>query len=256
MTVYSDSTATRNRQARNREAWNHGVWFAPPADRANHPRVREALELVDQSQIELHPFFEVAARSREVLKVWVSQELIVTGPFTQHLLRLAARIDNVHLRAMVAEVAYGEHNKLKGATAERSHPWLLDRLRASVGLAPTEIEVLPETRVFLDELAEQCAGSMLRAVGALGVGNERLLVPEYSAVRRAFEKVWPDCEFEDFLDANIDEDRYHSALMARVGTGFIGDGGDPEDFFDGARAAIESRLRYYDALCARCPVNA
>jgi len=231
--------------------WNHGLWFKPPTESAHHARVKDALELVDKSEIDLHPFFELAAGSRAALRSWVGQELIVTGPFTQQLLRLAARVENVHLRAMVTEVAYGEHHHLKGTTAEKSHPWLLDRLRVSVGLDPARISCLPETERFLAELEQQCAGSVCRAVGALGVGNERLLIPEYGAVRRAFEKGWADCEFEAFLDANIDEDRYHSALMARVGNAYITAGEDPEEFFDGARIAVESRLAYYDALHAR-----
>lgn len=234
------------------EPWDHGESFNPPIPcERRHEGIERAIEYVALSGIGAGEFFSIAARSRLALKLWVSQEIITTGPFSQLVLKTASRIRNVHVRAMVTQVVYGEHHRVRAGVASASHPWLLDMLRRSVYISPSEIRALPETSRFLNELAEQCAGSTIRAVGALGVGNELLLLPEYSAIRRAFESAWPECDYAPFLDANIAEDKLHSELMADVGQALIDTGEDPQEFLEGAVAAVKSRLLYYDALAKR-----
>jgi len=67
----------------------------------------------------------------------------------------------------------------------------------------------------------------LAALGALGIGSEKLLVPEYIAVRQVFETAWPDCQYQTFLDANVDDDIWHALLMPKAAGALIALGGDP-----------------------------
>ncbi len=232
--------------------WQYDEWFAPAPSTGSHPVLALADELVACCQIEKHPFFEHAAQSRQALRVWVAQELAVTGPFSQLLLTLAAEIRNVHIRAMIVEVAYGEHGTPGVSIASAAHPWLLDKLRGSMNLPPQELAILPETRLFLARLREICDISPLAAIGALGIGSEKLLIPEYTAARMAFEASWPECEYQTFLDANIEDDTSHAVLMSNAAGALIALGSDPEHYLKGARVSIDARMAYYTTLLTSC----
>jgi hypothetical protein len=236
--------------------WDHRLWFEPPAPMEMLSEVRDAMALVDNSGIEDHPFFAAAAKSKLFLKIWVSQELVVTGPFSQLLLDLASRIDNVHIRAKVSRVAAAEHGPIRNGVAYHAHPWLLYALGKSVGLQPADMVILPETSKFLDRIRSECASSVLAAAGVLGMGSERLLVPEYTAARTAFDTGWPECNYRRFLDANIEEDSRHAALMEEVGNSLLGIGHHAGDFLRGARVGIEVRLDYYTELLRSCEISA
>jgi Iron-containing redox enzyme len=232
--------------------WYYDEWFKVPRTTPVHEVIVEAGKFVDDSRIEEHPYFTFVSSSKDALRVWVSQELVVTNPFSQLLLRFGASIRNVHIRTMVMDVAHGEHGRIRNGVAKLAHPWLLHQLGCSVGLDPDEVGPLPETRTFLARIEEACAKSDLSAAGALGMGSEKLLVPEYGAIKKAFEAAWPDCEFSTFLDANIDEDAYHTDVMINVAASLINLGEmEPSDFLDGAKVGVEARLDYYTSLLAR-----
>lgn len=232
--------------------WQHDEWFAPAPLAAPHPVLALADDLVSNCRIGQHPFFEHAARSRQALRVWATQELVVTGPFSQLLLTLAAEIRNVHIRSMIVEVAYGEHGEPGPSIASGAHPWLLDRLRSSMSISPQELTILPETWLFLEQLQDICKYSPLAAIGALGIGSEKLLIPEYVAARKSFEKGWPECEYQTFLDANIEDDTSHAVLMSKAAGALIALGSDPEHYLEGARVSIDARMSYYTTLLASC----
>jgi len=206
------------------------------------------VEYVSQAHIGDHPFFKYAAGSSDALGVWVAQEAIITGPFAQLLASLAARIQNVHVRAMVMKVANGEHGPLRHNVAYQSHPWLLDQLRQSVGLSPHDIHILPETRAFLEVMFANCDASEMRAIGTLGMGSELLLIEEYGAVRRAFQTAWPSAQFQRFLDANINEDQEHSKLMIGAAQMMATLGDEPAEFLRGTRESVDARITYYSHL--------
>jgi pyrroloquinoline quinone (PQQ) biosynthesis protein C len=235
----------------NQGKWSYEQYFSAPIGDASHPAIVQASDLVDNCGIADHPFFGVASSSQSVLRSWVSQELVVTNPFSQMLMQLANAIDNVHIRTMVMQVAFGEHGPLRGRLAPVAHPWLLHQLGISVGLEPKEILPFEETLLFLEEIGEACEASTLSAVGVLGMGSERLLVPEYTAIRTSFEQGWPDCDFKRFLNANIEEDVAHASLMELVAASLIEVGGNPDDFVDGARVGVSARMRYYSSLLER-----
>ncbi|MDT7712388.1 MAG: hypothetical protein QOG46_1077 [Pseudonocardiales bacterium] len=232
--------------------WRHEEWFAPTPSTEPHAVLELADRLVVDCPIGRHPFFQHAARSGQALRIWVAQELAVTGPFSQLLLALAAEIPNVHIRAMVVEVAYGEHGEPGASIASGSHPWLLEKLRRSMNIPLNELHILPETHVFLTELRDICAMSPLAALGALGIGSEKLLIPEYTAVKMAFEAGSPDCEYETFLDANINDDTWHAVLMSQAAAALINLGGDPDHYLRGAKVSIDARMSYYTSLLASC----
>lgn len=221
------------------ETWNYRDWFDPPRVGARHSVVAEAEQYLMERAIERHPFFSFAATSGDALALWVTQEIVVTGPVAQCILRIAAQLRNVHTRSRLVAVARGEHSPLRDGVASRSHPWLLHKLRESMGIRSQDIVVLPETADFLSELEAECADA-LTGVAAIGMGNERLLIPEYGAVKHAFAQCWPTCSYNDFLDANILEDERHSEVICKVAGILIHDGGDPWAYLHAAQRAVDS----------------
>lgn len=233
------------------QPFTYGEWFDPPAVTPLHPVTREAEDYLFSRSIQQHEFFRIAAQSPDALRLWVTQELVVTGEFAKQLHLVAGRINNTHLRAMTDLVTAGENGAVNPeGVAQNSHPTLLDALRESMDISRDEVVPLPETLDFLRVLEEECM-TPLRGVAALGVGNEKMIPEEYEAVMRSFEACLPDARFRAFLMANIVEDSQHASLLARVGTGLINQGHDPALYLTGAKAAVDSRFEYYDRILQR-----
>jgi hypothetical protein len=233
-------------------SWISDEWFLAPDVNPAHPVLDAARSYVEHAGIEKHEFFRLAARSPEALKAWASQELVVTGPFAQYLLLIAASIPNVHLRSIVVRVLRDEHGGLtKQLLASRSHPWLLHRLAISIGVDPASVRPFEETCWFLDELKRECGRSTIRGLAAIGMGSEALLVPEYSAVRAAFAKAMPEASFAPFLDANLRADTDHTRLLEVVSGNLIATDSDANDYLEAARKSVDDRLVYYDRLTKR-----
>jgi len=230
--------------------WLYREWFHEPAPAADFGIVDAAESHITSSALERHPFFAVAADSADALRLWVSQELVMTGPFSQIVLRAASLFDNVHLRAMVMEVARGEHGSVRGRKAPVAHPWLLHQLRASMGIDERDVYPFAETEEFLEGLSSDC-NDPLTALAAIGVGNERLIEPEYSAIKNCFARCCPAATYKPFLDANLNEDAAHARLCYEVASLLVRNVADAESFITAAKRSVERRLRYFDRLYER-----
>lgn len=227
--------------------WTYDDHFASPGEGELHPVVDRVEDYIVRRDLGSHPFFARARASKAALEVWVSQELVMTNAFSQIVLAAASRIGNVHLRASLTEVAWGEHGRFRKGGAYKSHPWLLHRLRQSVRLVPSRVRPIQATRVLIDDL-QRAIDVPIRAAAAIGVGNERLIVPEYTAIRECFEVMWPDAEFVPFLKANVTEDVVHARLCYEAASSMIRLGASADEYYEAAVASIESRWTYFDAL--------
>jgi hypothetical protein len=212
-----------------------------------HPVVQEIEDYINSREFDSHAFFQVASESKKALALWVTQELVMTNAFSQIVLLAAAHIHNVHLRSMMVEIASGEHGATKGQLAINSHPYLLDKLRISLGIMPSEIRPRKPTIDFLRRLHSQLT-DQITAVAAIGSGNERLIVPEYKAIKRCFALLYPDAAYEPFLQANLSEDILHSRLCYIIATEMIALGADANKYFAAAVNSVESRSQYFDEL--------
>jgi hypothetical protein len=213
-----------------------------------HPAVVIAHSFIARAELHKHEFFARADESQSLLRIWVGQELFVTNPFAQLLLGLAAQVGNVHLRSLIVSVANGEHSGVKNGIANKSHPWLLHELATAMKVDFARPVELRGTRAFLASLEVACARSPVAAVGALGIGNEALLVPEYSRVLLAFERCIPEIHSSEFLTANINEDRHHAEIMDLVASVMLRSGASEDEYLAAADASVNARLAYYDSL--------
>ena len=66
--------------------WHYEQWFSPIPSLSTSDAFDRANSFQEQVGIENHKFFTIAATERGALRLWASQEAIVTGPFSQMLL--------------------------------------------------------------------------------------------------------------------------------------------------------------------------
>lgn len=229
--------------------WQYDSFFDPIPNSAGTDLTSELEQLVEDARLDQHEFFAMARRSKNALTLWVSQELVMTNTFSQLVLAAAAQIRNVHARAVLAEIAYGEHGRSRQGIAKRAHPWLLERMRASIDLSRSEVQPRQPTIDFIARLASRI-DDPLQAIAFIGIGNERLIGPEYAAIRTCFQSQYPDADFEPFLKANIDEDITHARLCYELAALLISSQKDREQFLDASAASIQSRIEYFDDLAA------
>ena len=231
------------------EGWDYSSFFDPVTDLALNRTIQDVEAAVEGARLDQHPFFAAAAESRAALDLWVSQELVMTNAFSQIVLAAASHIQNVHARSIMTEIAYGEHGRAKAGFAKGAHPWLLERLRASVELPREGVRPLGPTLGFISRLTASLSDD-LTAVAYIGVGNERLIDPEYTAIERCFRKLVPNGDFAPFLHANLNEDIRHSQLCYELASILIRTGHDAQKYLEAARQSIASRVRYFDELYA------
>ncbi len=231
--------------------WEYSDYFLPNDqwDGRWHPVITKIETYLKDNALDQHPFFELAASNRGVLRLWVTQELVMTNSFSQIVLRAASNVRNVHVRSILCEVASGEHGRFRRGGAFKSHPWLLHKLGKSLDVAESDVGPLGPTRRLIERLAST-ADRPLEALAFIGVGNERLIIPEYTAIKRCFEALLPGGDYEPFLDANLTEDEVHSKLCFDAASILIAAGGSAERYLEMAIESIECRFRYFDELQA------
>jgi hypothetical protein len=111
------------------------------------------------------------------------------------------------------------------------------------------LALLPQTERYLDTLINICASGPLSALGAIGVGNELLLVEEYGAANRAYAMAFDGHAGSVFFAANIDADDTHSRLCAEIASGFCDLYGVSASEYDyAAERAIMARQHFYNQL--------
>jgi hypothetical protein len=222
-------------------------YFAPLGEDADRSFIAKSERIERDARIEAHPFFIYAAENRQALAVWASQEAIVTNPFSQVLFRVIGNIKNVHVRSLLLPVVHGEHSVVRKGTAEHSHPWLIWRLCTSLGLTGGDFTPTRAVEEFIGVL-ERSAEHPMRALGVLGIGNERMLLSEYRAIEACFDLMYPEADYRDFLHANIEEDVAHTRLISDAAVALVSFGHSPEEFVAGAQEGVAARVAYYDTL--------
>jgi Iron-containing redox enzyme len=228
-------------------AWSYEEHFSPPKPSNRHPAVDVIEDYISQIDLKSHPLFLAANSNKSALNLWITQELIMTNAFSQIVLEAASSIRNVHIRSILCEIAFGEHGKFRNGLAAKSHPWLLHLLRESVGIKPSEIKPLSPTIDFISRLKSYCSTS-LGAIAAIGVGNERMIIPEYTVILESFGNIYPDAEFAPFLNANLDEDIYHAELAYKAASSLIISDDLENEFINVSISSIRSRMTYFDEL--------
>jgi Iron-containing redox enzyme len=231
------------------ESTDLGLQFVEPVF-AISAEIARSKDYVTKAHIADHEFFELASESRPLVRLWVAQELCITNAFSQILLGVAAMLPNVYLRRHFLEVVVGEHGD-PNEEGDRAlpHPVLLRRAADAVGLNIDGITMLPQTQAYLSTLSKICSDGPLAALGAIGVGNEALLVDEYKAACSAFQSAFGSKSETVFFSVNIDADDNHYEICASTATAHCALYGEKARNYDyAAERAIMARAHFYEEL--------
>jgi hypothetical protein len=214
--------------------------------------VRAAERIVSSSNIEEHEFFSLARDNKRAVREWVAQELTVTNGFSQRLLSVAAQFSNVFIRQHLLDLIIGEHSTVGNDGVEYpAHPLLLQKAATIVGITVDQVVMRTPTAKYLDTLRRLCELGPLQALGAIGVGNELLLVREYTAARVAYTSAFSREDGAEFFDANISADGGHYELCAGAASAYCDlYNTNSRAYIDGARRAVQARVHFYDSLVA------
>jgi hypothetical protein len=231
--------------------WEHDKFLGEPRFEIESSDILAAADYMSNARIDSHPFFLddiVTARS---LQLWAEQELVISSSFSQALAAWVSTLDNCHIRAVCLPVLAGEHGRVVANRSATAHPALAEAMCRSIGTDLASIKILPATQQFIDQMNE-AARDPMTGVGFLGVGNERFLIPEYTAVMHCFSRTLPSASYRAFLSANIEEDGWHNELMEDAGRGLISLGFDSAKYLTGARWGVDCRMVYLDELYKIC----
>jgi hypothetical protein len=227
--------------------WQYDDFFGLPTERPESAAIDRVEHYVVSRKLEEHPFFDLAAEDLIALHLWLSQELVMTNAFAQAVLYATSRIRNVHIRSCLSAVAYGEHGRVRRGRAMKSHPTLLDELRRTAQLDPSAVAPLSPTVELVGFLCSSL-DDPLTALAVIGIGNERLIFPEYEAIWKCFESLLPKSSFAPFLKANLSEDAAHTDLCREAASQLIASEEDARKYEDAAIASVDARYRYFDGL--------
>jgi hypothetical protein len=247
MGTQNTSRLRRHAKADDLSEWTYRAYLEQPDFDLNVPEIEKAVQYQDNVAISEHPFFRIAAHYPPALKTWAEQEMITSSCFSQVITEWMATIDNCHIRTKVLPVFAGEHGNMYGNIASQSHPYLAEQLCRSLNSDLDSIVVLEPTRQFIADM-EDSAASQLGGAGFLGIGNERMLLEEYGAVRAAYSRACPTAHYREFLEANIFDDAVHHRIIAQAAAAMVSLGGDPAEFYIHAKKGVDSRMIYYDEL--------
>src|SRR6266446_6156569 len=183
--------------------------------------VLSAARFVRDADIGNHDFFRHANENKIAMRCWVAQELTITNAFSQRLCETAGLFANVYIRQHLLELVMDEHEFQDDAgIVHPAHPVLLQRVAGIVDLQMNAVRRLEPTKRYLRILENLCSHGPLQALGAIGVGNELLLVSEYTAARESYISSFSRKDGADFFDANISADTHHYEVCAAAASAF------------------------------------
>lgn len=168
-----------------------------------------------------HPFL-LAARtgnlSIEAVKHFALQELFISLAFPAMMAEVVVRIpfEREDLRQPIIENMFDE---VGAGEPEKSHPNLLRNLARQLGATESELlsqNPAPETQESLNRLLAQCREEYIKALTAIGYGNEYWLLIEYPPMKQACAKHGVSSEVLRFFDANTEADILHTENVEKV----------------------------------------
>ena len=214
--------------------------------------------IVREHDLLRHRYLQMAEQgkfSKDQIKAWALQEYFVSLSFPRMMAAVVTKIPDVHEAAKYPLVknTYEELGADEGL--KRSHPQLLRNLIR--GLGGTEEELAKNkqnqgTKYYLDRLYEICLNrSFLEGLGAIGHGNEYLVIYEYGKFMKGMNlRGLLEPKFLEFFTVNIKADVEHTAEIEKAMASFL----TPETMpliEESAREALEARIPFYDDICSQ-----
>lgn len=200
-----------------------------------------------------HPFlrrFAEGGLGRLQLWAFGLQHYQLVRIFTAYLEALLASVPDPPVRDWIHRVLEDEF--ARPDAYHRSHPALYRRFLRALGLEPRDWDgaaPLPETRAFLARHLELTSlRHYLVGLGAVGPGHEWSIPVMFGHLVEGLRRSGVPEEALGYFTLHITQDLEHARLLRAALARSAGDPGNQARILEGARASLEARARFWDAL--------
>ena len=213
----------------------------------------EASLRIGINQILEHPFLKRiadASLSKSQLQYFTKQYSIYCYYFPRFLAATAANIPYDETRMPIIENLWEEHGEGK---MSKSHRVLYNNFAAALEVSVDELKAaqpLASTQACVTTLFDLCLnGSFIESLGALGPGTEFFTSEEYGIIAEGLAKYdfLTDKDIE-FWTVHISLDETHYSEMVDILVPYIDSEENRQLVKEGAEAAIELELSFWDGL--------
>ena len=190
------------------------------------------------------PFYDAVRRgriSREGLKLWTLQAMLVVGQFTRFISAIHSNCPHRDAQKLLAENLWEEHGQGDPA---RDHLALIKRMANRLGATDEEIagaEPLAETTDYINHcLKVTREGSFVEGMTAIGVGIEHFSPRFFAALADEFCSHYGLArEDVEYLLVHVGEDEDHARRSMEVITAYA----DTDEKRERAKQALRDMLR-------------
>ncbi len=185
--------------------------------------------------------------SREDLILWLSQEYFVSIQFVNWFLIASTLTESIEAKIILVRNIWEE---LGEGNSEEAHVSILIEFLKNIGVDILKINILPETKIYLDQMKEIISRDFYSSLGALGPANEYLLKLEYGQMYESYSelKKIESLPASKFFQVNLSADESHSEILFRL-IDSISDTVEKKDWVrKGNLDALEAREIFYKGL--------
>lgn len=178
--------------------------------------------------------------SREDLILWLSQEYFVSIQFVNWFLIASTLTESIEAKIILVRNIWEE---LGEGNSNEAHVSILIEFLKNIGVDIKKVQILPETKIYLDQMEKIIRRDFYSSLGALGPANEYLLKLEYGQMSDSYSelKKVESLPASKFFQVNLSADESHSEILFRLITS-LSDTSEKKDLV---------RLGNIDALNAR-----
>jgi pyrroloquinoline-quinone synthase len=156
--------------------------------------------------------------SREGLKVWATQTVLVVREFTRFISAIHSNCPHREAQFLLAENLWEEHGN---GVETRDHYALAKRLARSVGVTDEEIdrsEPLPETALYIDHCLKLTReSSFVESMTSIGIGIEYFMPRFFDALARALKENYGLTSGDvEYLSVHVSADEAHSRRSLEI----------------------------------------
>jgi pyrroloquinoline-quinone synthase len=208
-------------------------------------------DMSDGAGVTSHLFLEQLGsksgpKAQKLIIEWAKQDYFVSRRFPCLLGTIIGQIDDPKIRHIMVKNLWEEHGE---GRRNATHHALFCKLMSDIGidLDLTLLAMTQATRRFIEIQETLARENVLLGLGAFCYANEYITVDEFAPLEKAVEYEFPGADLSFFI-ANRQVDARHAAESEDVIASLVSSDSDLSLVEQGATAALEARVSFYDDL--------
>jgi mannose-6-phosphate isomerase-like protein (cupin superfamily)/pyrroloquinoline quinone (PQQ) biosynthesis protein C len=226
----------------------------PPEVRDGEARPATMLARL-RAEVDQHPLWscrllracELGHLSRDDFRYLFSQYAHYSRNFTRYLAALMARCESDYFRAALSENLWEEGGMRQ--PEERHSQIFREFLGDGLGINVADIRCDPPALLFVERYLGYCLTAPVASAAAfLALGTEGIVTRMYTVLTTGLRHIGLDDRDLRFFLIHMACDDAHAATLADLTASYAGTPGWEQMVREGARAALDLRLQFFDAL--------